>query len=221
MDAKELEALFQAPELLPQIQNLNAEERKIFFGIVQSAVRPDGSLDLTKLSDLWDVDYDEIPVPIDKFMDDPEYMGLVFKDGEGKSLIYPYWQKFLHNLFHNNPDKSFEIAITGAIGIGKSTVATIALTYLLYRTLCLKDPQKFYGLTANSPIVFMCFNLTLELAKSGLYAMIVESIRMSPWFKKVVDIRGKYDFTIQFPKGIELLAGSQTTHSIGRRTCRL
>lgn len=203
---------------LPQIQSLNEEEKKLFYEMVRSSKKPDGSLDLTHIQDLWDVDYDEVPVTVDQFIEDEYYMGLVYDHGNS---IYPFWRKFLHDLFHNNPDKAFEVAITGAIGTGKSTIATIALSYLMYRTLCLKNPQKFYGLTANSPIVFMVFNLTLELAYSGLYSMIVEAIRMSPWFKQYVDIRGKYEFTIEFPKGISLIAGSQTTHSIGRHTCRL
>lgn len=514
----DLPQIVGAPELMPQIANLNAEEKQLFYDIVRSATKSDGTLDLQVLQELWEVDYDEVPVSIDRFISDPHYLGGTFDNG---ALVYPFWKEVLHDVFHNNPDKAFELCltgdtriplldgteptikelyesgnqkfnlysydmdlneytvgqtsnimyngkkpvyeitldngksfrvtdnhkillrnkvwkslssglsvgdslmpfereldekgyeqvrhpkkdgtsqiesthrfvnrwknltpgntrwravhhkdfnrrnndpsnlcyvhykshiryhskrqkqnfevigeyirgrmsegqkmvdrnkdveyqdncqrgkilsslnklnsqtaivsatnyrdllkslgekrvpslerivkyfgsfeyalqesrtynhkivsieyvgvedvydltvdrhhnfaisagcvvhncITGAIGIGKSTVATIALTYLIYRTLCLKNPQKFYGLTANSPIVFMVFNLTLELAYSGLYSMIVESIRTSPWFKKHVDIRGKYEFTIEFPKGISLMAGSQTTHSIGK-----
>lgn len=202
---------------LPQIENLSPEEKQLFFDIIKASTKPDGTLDLSLLQELWEVDYDEIPVSIDRFIEDPFYMGKVYDEGRA---IYPFWRKFLHDLFHNNPNKAFEVAITGAIGIGKSTVATIALTYLIYRTLCLKDPRKFYKLTGNSPIAFMVFNLTLDLAYSGLYTMIVEAIRMSPWFNQYVDIRGKYDFSVEFPKGISLLAGSQTTHSIGKVSCR-
>lgn len=207
------QVLLSTPELIPQIQNLSADEKRLFYDIVRSATRPDGTLDLNILQELWEVDYDEIPVSIDQFIEDPHYLGGTYDNGR---LVYPFWRHTLHDIFHNNPDKAFEVCITGAIGIGKSTVANIALTYLIYRTLCLKDPQKFYSLTGNAPIVFMVFNLTLELAYSGLYSMIVESIRTSPWFKKHVDIRGKYEFSIEFPKGISLLAGSQTTHSIGK-----
>lgn len=106
--------------------------------------------------------------------------------------------------------------LTGAIGVGKSTVAAIAMMYQMYRVLCLKDPQKFYGLTNNSPIVFVCLNLTLDLAYSGLYAMIVSALQMSPWFLERCDVRGKYSYTISFPKNVELLCASTVQHVIGK-----
>lgn len=117
--------------------------------------------------------------------------------------------------YHNFATDS-GVVVHNCIGSGKSTISAIALTYLLYRTLCLKNPQKFYGLTANSPIVFCVMNLTLDLAYSGLYSLIVEAIKMSPWFCERVDIRGKYNFSIEFPKNIALIAGSNTQHTIGK-----
>ena len=86
----------------------------------------------------------------------------------------------------------------------------------MYRTMCLRNPQEFYNLASNSPIVFVCMNLTLELANTGMYTSIVEAIKLSPWFKERVDIRGKYDFSIEFPKNIQLTCASQTQHTIGK-----
>ena len=90
------------------------------------------------------------------------------------------------------------------------------MTYIIYKTLCLKDPRKFYRLTGNSPIVFVVMNLTLDLAYQGLYTLIVENIKSSPWFLERVDIRGKYDVIIEFKEGIQLIAGSTTNHVIGK-----
>lgn len=195
---------------LQQINNLNEEESKLFYHLLSAAQNSDS---LDPIKNLYLVDYDEIPVSIDEFLENDYYLGKVYNNGKN---IYPYWRNFLHNFFHNNPDKAFEVALTGAIGVGKTTIASIALMYLMYKTLCLKDPQKFYGLSANSPIVFVVMNLTLELAYSGLYSLMVEAMRLSPWFCERVDIRGKYEFSISFPKNISLMAGSQTTHTIGK-----
>ncbi len=197
---------------IPQIKNLNEEESKLFYAIL-SASNNSPSLDLSPIENLYKVDYDEIPVSIDEFLENDYYLGKVYNNGKN---IYPYWRKFLHNFFHDNPDKAFEVALTGAIGVGKTTIASIALIYLMYRTMCLKDPQKFYGLSGNSQIVFVVMNLTLDLAYQGLYSLIVEAIRLSPWFCERVDIRGKYEYSIEFPKNIALMAGSQTTHTIGK-----
>lgn len=195
---------------IPQVQNLTDQERTLLDSIMKDVV-DSGSLD--PLSAIWSVDYTEKPVSIDEFLESERYMGKVFDHG---TLVYPFWRDRLREVFHDNPDKAFEVCLTGAIGSGKSTIAAIALMYTLYKTMCLKNPQKFYGLTQNAPIVFVVLNLTLELAYSGLYSMIVEAIRMSPWFCERVDIRGKYEFAIEFPNNISICCASQTTHTIGK-----
>lgn len=195
---------------LPKVQNLTETERTVLGSIIRQ-IKTEGNF--SKLDELWKVDYEEIPVSIDRFLEDDMYMGKVFQNGK---LIYPFWRDQLRYIFEENPDNAFEIIISGAIGTGKSTISAIGMMYLIYRTLCLKDPQKFYGLTANSPIVFVCLNLTLELAYNGLYSMIVEAIKLSPWFQEKVDIRGRYDFSIEFPKNLQLITASNVQHTIGK-----
>ena len=199
-------------QLSPVLNRLNPEEKDILIDLIERSTSS-GEVDLSVLSDLYYADYDEVPVSIDQFISDPHYLGDVYDKG---SLIYPYWRSFMHTAFHENPNKAFEIGLTGAIGTGKSTVAAVMMTYMIYKTLCLKDPRSFYKLTGNSPIVFIVMNLTLDLAYTGLYSLIVENIKQSPWFCERVTIRGKYDFTIEFGKGISLMAGSNVQHSIGK-----
>ena len=193
-------------KLMETFSNLTSSEKDGLEDLLRSG-------DPSRIKSLYDIDYKEIPVSIDRFISDPEYLGSLYDNGK---LIYPYWREFMHNFFHNNPDKAYEVALSGAIGLGKSTIAAVMMTYIIYRTLCLRDPRKFYSLTGNSPIVFVVMNLTLDLAYGGLYTLIVENIRNSPWFKERVDVRGKYDFIIEFGDGIQLMAGSTTTHVIGK-----
>lgn len=195
---------------IPQIQNLNEDERKVFFSLLSASQTQDS---LAPVEALYLTDYEEIPVSIDEFLSNDRYLGKVFDNGNS---IYPFWKETLHRIFHENPDHAFEIALTGAIGLGKSTIAAIAMMYQMYKVLCLRDPQKFYRLTNNAPIVFVCLNLSLELAYSGLYAMIVSALQMSPWFLERCDIRGKYTYTISFPKNVELLCASTVQHVIGK-----
>ena len=68
-----------------------------------------------------------------------------------KSKSYPYINNTL--------------IFTGAIGLGKSTIAVICLLYLLYRLLCLKDPYLFYGLQPIDKITVSFLNITIENAK--------------------------------------------------------
>lgn len=196
--------------VMSHLDNLSSEELEIAKSIMAQLMATGESDILVKL---YKDDYNEIPVSIDEFLENPEYLGKVFNNG---ASIYPFWRDTLHMIFHDNPDHAHEIAFTGAIGLGKSTIAAIAMMYQMYRVLCLKDPQKYYHLTNNAPIVFVCLNLTLDLAYSGLYAMIVSALQMSPWFMSKCDIRGKYSYTISFPKNIELLCASTVQHVIGK-----
>ena len=36
--------------------------------------------------------------------------------------------------------------LTGAIGIGKTTIASVILSYLSHYVLCMEDPQEYYNL---------------------------------------------------------------------------
>lgn len=195
---------------LSHLSSLNSEELEIAKSIMSQLLESGESNILTNI---YQSDYEEIPVSIDEFLENPKYLGKVFNNG---ASIYPFWRDTLRMIFHDNPDHAHEIAFTGAIGLGKSTVAAIAMMYQMYRVLCLRDPQQYYHLTNNAPIVFVCLNLTLDLAYSGLYAMIVSAIQMSPWFLEKCDVRGKYSYTITFPKNVELVCASTVQHVIGK-----
>src|SRR5690242_21146810 len=54
---------------------------------------------------------------------------------------------------------------TGAIGIGKTTLASIALPYMCHWVLCLRDPQAFFNLLPGSRIAFMQMSTSEDQAK--------------------------------------------------------
>lgn len=74
--------------------------------------------------------------------------------------------------------------ITGGIGIGKTTVASIALPYLVHWVLCLKDPQRFYNMLAGSRIAFMQMSTSEKQALNVVFGDIKARIVHSPWFRK-------------------------------------
>mgnify|MGYP001797517142 CR=1 FL=1 len=45
--------------------------------------------------------------------------------------------------------------ITGGIGIGKTTIASVVLTYMCCAALCLKDTQDYYNLLQGSAFAFL------------------------------------------------------------------
>lgn len=83
------------------------------------AVKAD--LDNISTEDLYKVaalaeGYEEVPVDIDTFINDPYYLGQIY--GEGG--VYPYWVDALHKIYPNPIYSPYEeVCITGAIGVGK------------------------------------------------------------------------------------------------------
>ena len=96
---------------------------------------------------------------------------------EGKFTVYTYWLNLLKEIFPDplKPATYNTLALTGAIGLGKSFVAVLVGLYELYRMLCLKDPYIYYGLQPIDKITFAVMNITLDGIEYGKYRFISES----------------------------------------------
>jgi hypothetical protein len=101
---------------------------------------------------------------------------------------------------------------TGGIGIGKTTLASIALPYMVHWCLCLTDPQGFFGLLPGSRIAFMMMSTSEKQAKEVLFGDVFARINHSAWFKKY-PYDPKLTTQIHFPKDIWIVPGdsSETT----------
>ena len=95
---------------------------------------------------------------------------------------------------------------TGGIGIGKTTFASIALPYMVHWCLCLKDPQKFFGLLPGSRIAFMQMSTSEKQAKEVLFGDIFARINHSKWFKNHPH-DPKFTSQIRFPMDIWIVPG--------------
>jgi hypothetical protein len=125
--------------------------------------------------------YEEKPATI------REFLGAKYLNIDG--YMRPGVVSALEEVFGTDvdPDRiaKFERALmTGGIGIGKTTYASIALPYMVHCTLCLRDPQDFYGLIPGSRIAFMMMSTSEKQAKEVLFGDLVARIDRSPWFKK-------------------------------------
>lgn len=78
--------------------------------------------------------------------------------------------------------------ITGGIGIGKTTIASILLPYLVHWMLCLKNPQEFFELLPGSRIAFMQMSTTEKQAREVVFGDIQARIENSPWFQTLPDV---------------------------------
>lgn len=98
---------------------------------------------------------------------------------------------------------------TGAIGIGKTTVASIILPYLAHWLLCLKNPQAFFDFLPGSRIALMNMSTSEKQALEVLFGDVDARIKHSPWFEKYPR-DPNYKKEIRWPKNIWLLPGDSS-----------
>lgn len=103
--------------------------------------------------------------------------------------------------------RSREGVFTGGIGIGKTTLASIALPYMVHWVQCLKNPQEFYGLMSGSRIAFMMMSTSERQARDVLFDDVKARIDNSPWFKQYSPRDTKFDTRIKFPNDIFIIPG--------------
>ena len=161
---------------------------------------------------LWEIDFDRKPVDIETFITDPYYLG---KMCEG---LDQHWVDDLKKVFAPG-SQVFEWVMTGAIGIGKTTLAMIALAFKLQYLAHLRDAPRYYGLLADSLIVFGIYSITkLQVSDTGYYKLrgFIDS---SPYFRhefpRSQKIDSQLDFERSVGKRIKVVPGSQDLHALG------
>lgn len=102
----------------------------------------------------------------------------------------------------------FPIAmITGGIGIGKTTVASIVLPYMAHWVLCLRDPQGFFGLLPGSRIAFMQMSTSEKQALEVVFGDIKARIQHADWFVNKYPYDPKFTNQLRFPKDVWIIPG--------------
>lgn len=196
------------------LNGLTESERQAVFSVL-SEIKQTGNS--KTLEDIKYADYDEIPVDITTFIHDRQYLGNGLYDPEGRFTLFPYWEEKLKDIFPTNTTTKYNtIIFTGAIGLGKSTIAVICQLYLLYRLLCLKDPYLFYGLQPIDKISIAQVNITLDNAKGVAMDKMNQMILVSPWFMSHGEMHGVSNLNYVPNKHIELIVASSNNQLIGR-----
>ena len=199
---------------LEELNNLSKEERDAVLKILKEYSLDGSSEYMTKLKY---VDFEEVPVDIITFIHERKYLGNALYDADGRFTIFPYWEKKLQEIFPDNITTAYNtIILTGAIGLGKSTIAVICLLYLLYRLLCLKDPYLYYGLQPIDKITISLMNITIENAKGVALDKMNQMILQSEWFMAHGEMRGTTNLEYVPNKHIELITASSNNQVIGR-----
>lgn len=167
----------------------------------------------TTLKELWEADYTEIPVSIDEFIENPYYLGNSTRNG---TSIYPYWRKKYREIF--DPALAYEeVIFTGAIGVGKTKTSDVCLAYLLYKLMCLRNPQQYFKMNEGEEISIFFLNINLTLAEGVGYNTLHKMLIDSPWFMERGTVTGRVKERYNPPNHITIKFGSKSDHALGQQ----
>ena len=165
------------------------------------------------LKELWEIDYNEIPVSIDEFIENDHYLGKSTRNGKS---IYPYWRKKYREIF--NPSLGYEeIIFTGAIGVGKTKTSDVCLAYLLYKLMCLKNPQQYFKMNEGEELSIFFLNINLTLAEGVGFNTLHQMLIASPWFMERGTVTGRVKERYNPPNNITIKFGSKSDHALGQQ----
>jgi hypothetical protein len=142
---------------------------------------------------LQDSPFNEEPVDAKTFVEGENYLAqpplssIQYDVVEGMSQIYKkedlqalmgfeegarYYNKFTKN----------EIILQLGKGSGKDFTSTVAVSYIVYKLLCLKDPARYYGKPSGDAIDIINIAINAQQAKNVFFKGFKTKIEKSPWF---------------------------------------
>ena len=173
------------------------------------------------MSALDDSPFEEIPVDLDTFLHDKEYLdqpplSQIQRDlVEAMSQIYR--EEDLIRIMgdaegraHHKKYTKSEVLLQLGKGSGKDHTSTIGCAYLVYKLLCLKDPAKYFGKPPGDTIDIINIAINAQQASTVFFRNFVTKINRAPWFS------GKYNQkvgSVEFDKAVTVYSGHSERES--------
>jgi len=115
-----------------------------------------------------------------------------------------------------NLGKYEEVLYIAGIGSGKSYVSSMAIVYIIYRLLCLKDPQKYFNFAKGTKIAFINISTSFSQAKDVVFSEIKNRVDNNQWFQNFFPPNPRIKSLLKFPKNIYILPlGSNEESPLG------
>lgn len=170
---------------------------------------------LDALSAISGAEFEEKPVDIETFVQSEGFLNLPplskhqFAAARAMSQIYKletletlYGEKRGREIFE---DTYQEVILQLAKGSGKNHTTTVALLYVVYLLLCLKDPPKYYGRPSGNNIDIVNMALNADQAKNAFYNPLCAVLKTCRWFDNKYEIKNRH---IEFDKNINVYSGN-------------
>jgi len=173
------------------------------------------------LEALQDDQFEEIPVDVKEFVESPDYLGQpVLSETQYdivRAMSQIYYKEDLERVmgategaqYHKKYTKNEAILQLGK-GSGKDFVSTVAVAFIVYKLLCLKDPARYYGKPAGDAIDILNVAINAQQAKNVFFKGLKTKIERSPWFAG--KSYAKTD-SIEFDKSVTVYSGHSERES--------
>lgn len=170
---------------------------------------------------LQDSPFNEIPVDVktfvegESFLNQPPLSDIQYDIVEAMSQIYRLKELQIvmgeeAGARHYKKYTKNEIILKLGKGSGKDFTSTVAVAYIVYKLLCLKDPARYYGKPSGDAIDIINVAINAQQAKNVFFKGFKTKIERSPWFA------GKYypkADSIEFDKTITVYSGHSERES--------
>jgi hypothetical protein len=173
------------------------------------------------LSALDDDPFEEIPVDLDTFLHDPQYLDQPPLSQIQRDLVEVMSQIFREEDLmrfmgekegrrHYKKYTKSEVIMQLGKGSGKDHTSTIGCAYLVYKLMCLKDPARYFGKPPGDSIDIINIAINAQQAKTVFFKNFKTKIQRSPWFAGKYDAKADY---VEFDKTITVYSGHSERES--------
>jgi len=159
-------------------------------------------------------EWDEVPVEIEEFVTSEDFLNLpplsTYQYQIVRAASQIYRKETLIALYGKKKglerwdETCTEIVLQLGKGSGKDFTSTVAVCYVVYLLLCLKDPAHYYGKPRGDAIDIINIAINADQARNVFFKGLREKILGCPWFIGKFEIKNN---SIEFEKNVTVYSG--------------
>ena len=152
-------------------------------------------------------------VSIDRFLEDPYFLGSKEITDEGRS-VFDIWRKSLREIFPSPLITKFPyISLSGCVGSGKSFMSKIMGLYFYHRLDCCRDVCKTMGMAGGTRFVFGFFHASELTSRKDFVQYYNTIFDKSPYFQNLYN-NPNIRFIASGPRATGSVIGSQLLYCV-------